>query len=102
MHAYEYPRGHLRSQACDLDPTRTYQLEHTFDTSGRICGGSESIRNSIIEKSNTIKNCPSAIADSRSNHEAVVSVFGDLPPQILIRTIGLHRIDRLFEVSVLC
>src|SRR5579872_3613847 len=30
-------------------------------------------------------------AGARADHEAVERVFGDLPPQILVRTIGLHR-----------
>src|SRR5262245_49213691 len=40
-------------------------------------------------------------AGARADHEAVEGVFGNLPPQIFIRAIGLHRIDRLLEVGVL-
>src|ERR1700758_3707245 len=40
-------------------------------------------------------------ARARADHEAVVGVFGNLPPQILIGAVGLHCIDRLLEVRVL-
>src|SRR5258705_11469941 len=46
------------------------------------------------------KPCRSA-AGARADHEAVVSIFGNLPPQILVGTIGLHRVDGFFEVGVL-
>ena len=40
-------------------------------------------------------------AGARADHEAVVGVFGNLPPQILVGAVGLHRVDRLLEVGVL-
>src|SRR3954447_12746922 len=40
-------------------------------------------------------------ARARADHERVEGVFGNLPPQILVGTVGLHRVDRLLEVGVL-
>src|SRR5207237_9241923 len=40
-------------------------------------------------------------AGARADHEAVVGVFGDLPPQIFVGAVGLHGVDRLLEVGIL-
>src|SRR5439155_12449573 len=40
-------------------------------------------------------------AGARADHEAVVGIFGNLPPQIFVGAVGLHGVDRLLEVGVL-
>ena len=39
-------------------------------------------------------------AGSRSNHEAIVAEFGDLPPEILVVTVCLHCFNRFLEIRV--
>src|SRR3974390_2032961 len=43
---------------------------------------------------------PASAAGAGADHEAVEGVFGNLPPQILIRAVGLHRINRLLEIRI--
>src|SRR3978361_1203264 len=38
---------------------------------------------------------------ARADHEAVKGIFGNLPPQILVGAIRLHRVDRLLKVRIL-
>lgn len=45
--------------------------------------------------------CSRSAAGARADHEAVVSVFGHLPPQIFVGAVRLHGVDRLLEVGVL-